>query len=81
VLARIVQEAGHAQLGKTWGDAKGPSCGGFTVEEFEKIDLTNVDFSDFYADTLSKYGGDQNSTINAITNSLNTMQATKTPSK
>ena len=81
VLARIVQEAGHAQLGKTWGDAKGPSCGGFTVEEFEKIDLSNVDFSDFYADTLSKYGGDQNSTINAITNSLNNMQATKTPTK
>lgn len=81
VLARIVQEAGHAQLGKPWGDPKGPQCGGFTVEEFEKIDLSNVDFSDFYADTLSKYGGDQQSTINAITNSLNNMQATKTPTK
>jgi conjugal transfer mating pair stabilization protein TraN len=75
-LARIVEEAGHDQLGKSWGDAKTPQCGGFTVAEFQAIDLTNVDFSDFYAEKLGQLvDNDPNSTVAAITASINSMNA------
>ena len=76
VLARIVEEAGHSQLGKSWGDAKTPQCSGFSVEEFQMIDLTNVDFSDFYADKLGTLAqNDPNSTVAAIAASIETMNA------
>jgi conjugal transfer mating pair stabilization protein TraN len=81
-LARIIQEAGHSQLNKTWGDAKSPQCGGFSVAEFQQLDLTNVDFSDFYNEKLGTLSnGDPNSTVAAITASLNTMAANKTSKK
>lgn len=81
-LARIVEEAGHTQLGKSWGDAKTPQCGGFSVAEFQAIDLTNVDFSDFYAEKLGQLASnDPNSTVAAITASINAMNSNQTPAK
>ncbi len=81
-LARIVEEAGHSQLGKSWGDAKSPSCGGFSVAEFQTVDLTNVDFSDFYAEKLGQLASnDPNSTVAAITASINAMNTNQTPAK
>ncbi len=76
VLARIVEEAGHDQLGKSWGDAKSPQCGGFSIAEFQGIDLTNVDFSDFYSEKLGQLAdNDPNSTVAAITASINSMNS------
>lgn len=73
-LGRIVQEAGRTQLGKSWGSAKTPDCSGFTVDEFQQLDLSNVDFSDFYADKMkSLTGPDTNSTVNRIQNSINNL--------
>ncbi|MBP2159054.1 MULTISPECIES: conjugal transfer protein TraN [Asticcacaulis] len=81
-LARIVEEAGHSQLGKSWGDAKSLQCGGFSVAEFQAIDLTNVDFSDFYAEKLGQLASnDPNSTVAAITASINAMNTNQTPAK
>lgn len=54
-LGRIVQEAGRPQIGKTWGTAKTPDCSGFTVDQFQQLDLSNVDFSDFYKDKLKDF--------------------------
>jgi conjugal transfer mating pair stabilization protein TraN len=82
VLARIVEEAGHDQLGKSWGDAKSPQCGGFSIAEFQSIDLTNVDFSDFYADKLSSLANqDPDSTVAAIAKSIESMNASKSAVK
>ncbi len=82
VLARIVEEAGHAQLGLDWGDAKGPSCGGFTVAQFQQIDLTHVDFSDFYDDKLAQLSNnDPNSTVAAISASIRTLQGSGAASR
>ena len=52
-LARLIQEQGRVQLGKGWGSAKSPSCSGFTVEEFSRLDLSKMDFSEIYADFTS----------------------------
>jgi hypothetical protein len=46
-LARIVQEQGRPQLGKGWGDPKNPDCSGFTIDEFQKLDFSKIDFSEW----------------------------------
>ncbi|MEL7058358.1 MAG: conjugal transfer protein TraN, partial [Pseudomonadota bacterium] len=49
-LSRIITEQGHAQLGRSYGDAKNPDCSGFTVAEFASLDIGAMDLSEFYAD-------------------------------
>jgi conjugal transfer mating pair stabilization protein TraN len=52
-LARVIQEQGRTQINKSWGDPKSPQCGGFTVEEFSQLDLSQMDFTEVYADFTS----------------------------
>lgn len=49
-LARIVQVEGRAQLGKNFGSAKHPDCSAFSSNELQRIDMSSMDFSDFYED-------------------------------
>ncbi len=73
-LGRIVQEAGRPQIGKTWGTAKSPDCSGFTVDQFQMLDLTNVDFSDFYNDKLKDFAPpNADATATRIQDSLSTL--------
>jgi conjugal transfer mating pair stabilization protein TraN len=51
-LSRILQEQGRAQLGKTWGKAKDPDCKGFLIEEFQKLDLSRMDFTEVYSEFI-----------------------------
>jgi conjugal transfer mating pair stabilization protein TraN len=62
-LARIVQEAGRPQLGKGWGTPANADCSGFSVEEFENLDLTNVDFSEFTTQLMAKFSAPDGSGI------------------
>lgn len=50
VLARIVQEQGRKQLGIDWGSPKSPNCRGLTPDEFQKIDFSKIDFSEWYSE-------------------------------
>lgn len=52
-LARVIQEQGRAQLGLDFGTAKNPNCSGFTVDQFSKLDLSKMDFSEVFADFTS----------------------------
>ncbi len=49
-LARIVQVEGRKQLGKNFGSAKHPDCSAFSPNELQRIDMSSMDFSDFYED-------------------------------
>lgn len=49
-LARMIQEQGRAQLGKSFGSAESPKCGGLTEAEFKQIDFSKIDLSEFIAD-------------------------------
>ena len=49
-LSRILQEQGRAQLAKPWGRPKSEQCLGFTPEEFARLDLSRMDFSEVYAE-------------------------------
>ena len=49
-LSRILQEQGRAQLNKPWGKPKTEQCAGFTIDEFARLDLSKMDFSEVYAE-------------------------------
>ncbi|RIV79868.1 conjugal transfer protein TraN [Aurantiacibacter xanthus] len=49
-LSRILQEQGRQQLNKPWGKPKTEQCLGFTIEEFSRLDLSKMDFSEVYAE-------------------------------
>lgn len=51
-LSRILQEQGRAQIGKPWGKPKDETCTGFSIEEFQRIDLSRMDFSEIYAEFM-----------------------------
>lgn len=45
-IARIVAIEGRKQLGIDWGGSKNPDCRGFTIEELDRIDFSQIDFSE-----------------------------------
>lgn len=49
-LSRILQEQGRPQIGKPWGPPKTGTCDGFTIFEFQQLDLSVMDFSEVYAE-------------------------------
>ena len=53
-LARIIQEQGRAQLGKGWGSAESPECSGFTTAEFESLDFSKIDLTEFIREVQPK---------------------------
>ncbi|HZW61157.1 MAG TPA: type-F conjugative transfer system mating-pair stabilization protein TraN [Candidatus Babeliales bacterium] len=54
-LARIVQAQGRRdQLGIGFGDPENVNCRGLSREEFAQLDLSKMDFSDFYAEITKK---------------------------
>lgn len=48
-LARIINQQGRAQLGLSMRD-----CNGFTVEQIEQLDWSQIDLSEFIADMLNQ---------------------------
>ncbi len=53
-LGKIIQEQGAiAQLGKSLGSAKSPTCDPLTPEELSQIRFDRIDFTEFYPDIQS----------------------------
>jgi hypothetical protein len=76
-LARIIHVQGRPQLGIGWGSAKSPNCRGFTMDEFQKLDFSKIDFSEWVnmivngglQQIQSQMGNTINNVINNIRNS------------
>tara|TARA_R110000868_G_scaffold82178_7_gene232175 strand:- start:2699 stop:3805 length:1107 start_codon:yes stop_codon:yes gene_type:complete len=52
-LGRIIQEQGRPQLkafATGWGDIKSPECRGFTPQEFQALDFSRMDLSEYYSE-------------------------------
>jgi conjugal transfer mating pair stabilization protein TraN len=49
-ISRILQEQGRPQIGKAWGAPRDEQCLGFTIAEFQQLDLSRMDFSEVYAE-------------------------------
>ncbi|APL35806.1 conjugal transfer protein TraN [Escherichia coli] len=53
-LAQIVQQQGrNGQLRIGFGSAKNPDCRGITVDELQKIQFDQLDFTNFYEDLMN----------------------------
>ncbi len=61
-LGRIIQEQGRQQLKSFnaigWGPVKAPNCRGFTPEEFQALDFSKMDLSEYYTDIESRAQSD-----------------------
>jgi conjugal transfer mating pair stabilization protein TraN len=52
-LGRIIQEQGRPQLkafASGWGEVKSPNCRGFTPQEFQALDFSRMDLSEYYSE-------------------------------
>lgn len=49
-IARIIQEQGRAQLGKSWGGVEAPDCLGLALEDIDSLDFSLMDFSEIASD-------------------------------
>lgn len=79
-LPRIVNEAGRSQIGKGWGTVKTPDCTGFTIDQFQGLDLSAVDFSDFYRETLDGLASpDPTATTSRIQQSIEALYGAGAP--
>ncbi|MDR6116636.1 MULTISPECIES: conjugal transfer protein TraN [unclassified Sphingomonas] len=60
-LGRIIQEQGRPQLksfaGLGWGTPKKPYCRGFTAEEFQALDFSRMDLSEYYSEIEARAQG------------------------
>ena len=61
-LGRIIQEQGRPQLKSFnaigWGTPKNPMCRGFTPEEFQALDFSKMDLSEYYSDIEARTQSD-----------------------
>lgn len=48
LMATLVQVGGRDQLGMSFGTVNAPDCRGFTPEEFQSIDFSKIDLTDYY---------------------------------
>lgn len=53
-LARIMQQQGRSQLGISWGNADSPNCAGLTPEQFQSLDFSRIDMSEYYQDLVGQ---------------------------
>ncbi len=57
-LARIIHEQGRPQLvnfkNNVWGSAKSPNCRGFTPTEFQSLDFSQMDLTEFTEDIAKR---------------------------
>ena len=54
VSIRIIHQQGRAQLNSVagFGTPEAPNCRGLTPEEFQSIDFSKIDFSEYYGDLV-----------------------------
>jgi len=56
-MGRIIHEQGRIQLQKfnpngNWGSTGSPNCEGFTPEEFQMLDFSQIDLSEMFGDIV-----------------------------
>ena len=49
-LARIINEQGRGQIGRSWGAAQSPDCSGFTIAQLQSLNFAGMNLSEFYAE-------------------------------
>lgn len=68
-LARIIHEQGRPQM-KTfngWGDTGSPQCRGFSPDEFQALDFSKIDLTEYVEDMVKRTTEDIQKDVNQIT--------------
>ncbi|ENU5879869.1 MULTISPECIES: hypothetical protein [Campylobacter] len=55
----MFNEQGRPQIKRGWGSPKSPDYRGFTPEEFQKLDFSKIDLSEFIADIIGSINVDK----------------------
>lgn len=73
-LAKIINEQGRLQLksfenigNRGFGEVKNPQCRGFTPEEFQALDFSNIDLSDYYDEITHRAQSEVQETMESMT--------------
>ncbi|HFD4013396.1 TPA: conjugal transfer protein TraN [Vibrio parahaemolyticus] len=73
-LAKIINEQGRLQLkafqnlpNRGFGDRGNPQCRGFTPEEFQALDFSNIDLTEYYEELIHKSQAEIESTMEQMT--------------
>lgn len=48
ILSKLIRLGARDQLGKGFGSAEHPQCGGLTLEDIERLDFSKIDFQEFF---------------------------------
>lgn len=48
ILSKLIRVGARDQLGKSFGSAKHPQCGGLSLEDIEKLNFSKIDFQEFF---------------------------------
>lgn len=73
-LAKIINEQGRLQLkafqnlpNRGFGNVENPQCRGFTPEEFQALDFSNIDLTEYYEELIHKSQAEMESTMEQMT--------------
>ncbi|EAI8646076.1 hypothetical protein BBI62_00460 [Campylobacter lari] len=55
----MFNEQGRPQIKRGWGSPKSLDCRGFTLKEFQKLDFSEIDLSEFIADIVGSIDADK----------------------
>ena len=64
LLAKIIEEQGRAQIGKGYGSAQAPDCSGLTTAQFQQIDFSKIDLSQFTSQIMASVVGPNQAGMN-----------------
>lgn len=51
-LGRIINEQGLGQLGQSFGSPQNPMCGGFSIDEIQRLDFSRINLDEFTQDIV-----------------------------
>lgn len=66
LMATLVQKGGRAQLGMDFGTVDAPNCRGFTPEEFQSIDFSKIDLTEYYEELKYRAQSDIENEITTV---------------
>ncbi len=83
-MARIIQEQGRPQLttfqpNGDWGTGNSPNCRGFTPDEFQALDFSRIDLSEYFADIQKDLTSKIQNSQQKITDNINKKYQTVQP--
>ncbi len=75
LLGLIIQEQGRAQLGIGFGSPQNPDCSGLTPTQFQELNFSNFDFTEYVTvlENKIKAGVINTNTLNQMQNYTNTI--------